>query len=535
LITLLKRFPHQEELAMRSSVILVVFLLSNTTGGSNCPQIPNCSCSWSSGRQVLHCSSLNVLPALPSKPVSTAGVKELVVEKSNIPTMWTKKLYNKYHMSSLQRLDLTECGMHSIQEESFYDMSLLQHLNLSHNLLSRLEGDQLKHLTSLKTLDLSFNRLTWLGAGLLQSSPYLSNLHLQSNKLATLLPDFLPSTGKLKLLQLEGNPWQCDCRLLHLPPISAPPCDKLQDCPATVIALSKVPGTSVLKCHASGWPRPHFTWLKDGNIMVPEAAEEKEEDLLRKPVHIFSILREDSQPGNYTCMAGESSASITVASKSVTAGHSITLVIVVAASTSVLLLLLFLLLFHLWRRSHARKEEDRGLTTSLAGLEYRSTKLSTTNPVPKPPRTFTSQASTLALVEPLPLVKGITFPPSATPYFDNKPRSRASIGTVSLNSTFIEASPCVSPRNSSHPCCGAPPGYATLPKRFIAPPLGPRCSGDGSSFASLNLTCGTVAPVTPLPISTPVNVVNNPINTSGLPPSYSPIPPRPLQTIQEQE
>ena len=268
--------------------------------------------------------------------------------------------------------------------------------------------------------------------------------------------------------------------------------------------------------------------------MVPEAATETEETLW-KPVHIFSTLREDPQPGNYTCLAGESSASIMVASKSVT-GHPITLVVVVAASTSVLLLLLFLLLFYLWRRSHARKEEDRGLTTSLAGLEYRSTKLSTTNPVPKPPRTFTSQGSTLALVEPPPLVKGVTFPPSATPCFDNKPRSRASIGTVSLNSTFFEASPCVSPRNSSHPCCGAPPGYATLPKRFIAPPLGPRCSGDGSSFASLNLTCGAVTPIAPLPIiSSPADVVNNPINTSGLPPPYSPMPPRPLQTIQEQE
>ena len=267
--------------------------------------------------------------------------------------------------------------------------------------------------------------------------------------------------------------------------------------------------------------------------------------MLRKPVHIFSTLRDDPRPGNYTCLAGESSASIMVASKQVT-GHPITLVVVVAASTCLLLLLLFLLIFYLWRRSQAkRKEEDRGLTTSLAGLEYRSTKLSTTNPVPKPPRTFTSQASTLALVEPPlnpwaeppPLVKGVTFPPSPAPYFDNKPRSRASIGTVSLNSTFFEASPCVSPRNSSHPCCGAPPGYATLPKRIIAPPLGPRCSGDGSSFASLNLTCGAVASTTPLPISTPVNVnvVTNPINTSGLPPSYSPMPPQPLQTIQEQE
>ena len=79
---------------------------------------------------MLHCSGLNVLPALPFKPVSTAGVKELVVEKSNIPTMLGKGLYNMYHMSSLQRMGLTECGMQSIEEDSFYDMSRLQHLNL---------------------------------------------------------------------------------------------------------------------------------------------------------------------------------------------------------------------------------------------------------------------------------------------------------------------------------------------------------------------------------------------------------------------
>ena len=51
-----------------------------------------------------------------------------------------------------------------------------------------------------------------------------------------------------------------------------------------------------------------------GRISIPEAAKETEETL-RKPVHIFSTLREDAQPGNYTCIAGESSASIMVASK----------------------------------------------------------------------------------------------------------------------------------------------------------------------------------------------------------------------------
>ena len=52
------------------------------------------------------------------------------MERSNIPTMVRKGLYNMYHMTSLQRLDLTECGMQSIEDNSFFDMSLLQHLNL---------------------------------------------------------------------------------------------------------------------------------------------------------------------------------------------------------------------------------------------------------------------------------------------------------------------------------------------------------------------------------------------------------------------
>ena len=57
-------------------------------------------------------------------------VQELVVEESNIPEMWTRELYIKYHMTSLRRMDLTECMVQTIQDNSFYQMSLLQNLNL---------------------------------------------------------------------------------------------------------------------------------------------------------------------------------------------------------------------------------------------------------------------------------------------------------------------------------------------------------------------------------------------------------------------
>ena len=79
----------------------------------------------------MHCSGLNALPTLPNLPLSTsAGVQELVVEDSNIATMWMKMLYNKYHMSSLQRMELTYCKMQTIEDEAFYDMSRLKNLNL---------------------------------------------------------------------------------------------------------------------------------------------------------------------------------------------------------------------------------------------------------------------------------------------------------------------------------------------------------------------------------------------------------------------
>ena len=53
-----------------------------------------------------------------------------MVKESNIPTMWTRELYNKYHMSSLRRLDLTDCMVQAIQANSFYQMSGLQNINL---------------------------------------------------------------------------------------------------------------------------------------------------------------------------------------------------------------------------------------------------------------------------------------------------------------------------------------------------------------------------------------------------------------------
>ena len=81
--------------------------------------------------QVMYCSNLTSLPTLLDQQTTTeAVVQELLVEESNIHTLWMKKLYNENNLISLRRLDLVDCGIQTIQEEAFYQMSRLQNLNI---------------------------------------------------------------------------------------------------------------------------------------------------------------------------------------------------------------------------------------------------------------------------------------------------------------------------------------------------------------------------------------------------------------------
>ena len=81
----------------------------------------------------MYCSNLTSLPTLPlpgRQTTTEAVVQELLVEESNIHTLWMKKLYDENNLISLRRLDLVDCGLQTIQEEAFYQMSRLQNLNI---------------------------------------------------------------------------------------------------------------------------------------------------------------------------------------------------------------------------------------------------------------------------------------------------------------------------------------------------------------------------------------------------------------------
>ena len=341
----------------------------------------------------------------------------------------------------------------------------------SHNLLSRLESSQFSSLPALLSLDLSHNRLTVFGSSVLSNCTALRSLSLQGNSLSSLAPHFLP-VQSLGSLQLGGNPWSCDCRLLHLRPLAPRVCPQSPlACPPSV-AVSRPPGTSSLQCTATAWPRPRPLWRKDGALWLDSGARE-EEDKTVMPRLVTSTVSV-TEPGRYSCHAGREAASLALTPEIFPHSGprvSLGLVVGVSAGTAALLLLILLLVLLLLRQAGAKTgsaTQDTGSMQYLHCPAVHTPRLST--PPPKPPRSYSQLPDPELQGLPLP-----SFPPPLDLQYLNTPGNRTSIGTVSLVSTYYE------PTSWQLTSRSLPPGLATLPRK----PLGPRTSADGSSHASL--------------------------------------------------
>ena len=61
----------------------------------------------------------------------------------------------------------------------------------------------------------------------------------------------------------------------------------------------------VFYCYASGWPKPSFTWLKNGTE-IKDGDVDKSYVLIKRPggleLNILSVTKEDHQ-GHYSCVA----------------------------------------------------------------------------------------------------------------------------------------------------------------------------------------------------------------------------------------
>ncbi|XP_005163087.2 uncharacterized protein lrtm2b [Danio rerio] len=120
------------------------------------------------------------------------------------------------HLNSLEFLDLSVNLLVRLPVNLFSDLSSLNELVLRDNRLKELNPAQFKGLTELRRLDLSLNSLSHVPTHLLDGLQNLLWLSLVGNKLKTLDRSSLESANTLQQLLLEGNPWNCNCKLIPL-------------------------------------------------------------------------------------------------------------------------------------------------------------------------------------------------------------------------------------------------------------------------------------------------------------------------------
>lgn len=134
---------------------------------------------------------------------------------------------------SLRYLQLSENPIEVIDSSSFVGLSKLAKLNISalpH--LVQIKADSLKHLTSLEVLNCSGNKkLVDFSLENLRRLKSLRELDVSDNALVTLDFDAVIESNittpteidkrhegqfsKLRVLKLAGNPWNCDCAIMH--------------------------------------------------------------------------------------------------------------------------------------------------------------------------------------------------------------------------------------------------------------------------------------------------------------------------------
>jgi hypothetical protein len=110
----------------------------------------------------------------------------------------------------LQNLDLSQCHIKEIREDSLRSLPWLAYLNLSHNPIERIPDNIQSWL--LKQLDLSYCRLSAITNETFRRMPALEHINLIGNRFTnTFRVEMFASNEHLYHLQLANNPWFCEC------------------------------------------------------------------------------------------------------------------------------------------------------------------------------------------------------------------------------------------------------------------------------------------------------------------------------------
>jgi len=151
--------------------------------------------------------SFNMLEdTLPNKLVARNG-RILELKLSNNPNL---AQVGRLQSSNLEHLDLSFCGIKTINQSSFSDLTALRSLNLAYNPLE-IFPEKLKNPT-LRQLDLGYCNLSVFPAEGLAAIPNIQHLHISGNKYLDLPKN--PVLHSKSLLQLTAD--HCDIKHLAL-------------------------------------------------------------------------------------------------------------------------------------------------------------------------------------------------------------------------------------------------------------------------------------------------------------------------------
>jgi len=110
----------------------------------------------------------------------------------------------------LQNLDLSQCQITEIKNDSLRSLPWLSYLNLSSNPIEKIPDNI--HSWYLKQLDLSYCRLSSITNATFRRMPEILRINLIGNRFTNpFTVDMFAYNEHLYSLQLANNPWICDC------------------------------------------------------------------------------------------------------------------------------------------------------------------------------------------------------------------------------------------------------------------------------------------------------------------------------------
>ncbi|XP_038068608.1 leucine-rich repeats and immunoglobulin-like domains protein 2 [Patiria miniata] len=256
------------------------------------------------------------------------------------------------NQADLVELSITNNQLSELHPDHFLGLDSLERLYLAENRLVYVHSEMFRQMPGLTTIDFSSNKLEVFDIGncilgnlakLLLAHNSISNislilghcdnlefLNLSFNQIEVIPGDSLTGGNReLSRLELEGNPLQCDCRLMGLRdwlrnnhPAVLPRCQgPSQNSGAVVIDLDIhdficnppkamtnvnhlnliIGQTATLSCEATGIPIPNVMWLDPNGTVIPD--EWQGRFIISSDMTLLVISVELSDQGMYTCLA----------------------------------------------------------------------------------------------------------------------------------------------------------------------------------------------------------------------------------------